>query len=126
MILQAVYPDIRHAIRHRIAAAATPAASFLLEPLLSYQSLPRFGVGPERLSPIDALRHYHGPVLIVGGGSDLYTPPAETRAMFQAAPGRRSLWLAAALDHARASDIASHDYRKRVLAFLQGTIGSPR
>ncbi len=125
MILQAVYPDIRHAIRNRIAAVATPAASYLLEPLLSYQSLPRFGVAPDRLSPIAALRHYRGPVLIVGGARDRYTPPDETRAMFLAAPGRRTLWLAPGLGHARAADIGGDEYRRRVLAFLRGTIGGP-
>jgi fermentation-respiration switch protein FrsA (DUF1100 family) len=125
MILQAVYPDIRNAVRNRIASVATPVGGFLFEPLLSYQSLPRFGVARDRLSPIAALRHYRGPVLIVGGGRDRYTPPAETRAMFDAAPGRRSLWIAPDLGHARTSDIVSEEYRRRVLAFLHGTIGDP-
>ncbi|HEX5184180.1 MAG TPA: alpha/beta fold hydrolase [Allosphingosinicella sp.] len=126
MVLQAVYPDIRHAIRNRIAATATPAAAYLLEPLLSYQSWPRLGVGPGRLSPIAALRHYRGPVLIVGGGEDRDTPPAETRAMFRAAPGRKSLWIVPGLGHARTADISGADYKKRLLAFLRATIGDPR
>ena len=62
MILQAVYPDIRRAVRNRIAAAAGTAPAYVLEPLLSLQSRPRFGVWPSRLSPLDALGGYRGPV----------------------------------------------------------------
>lgn len=36
LILQAVYPDIRHAIRNRIATRLTRVPAYLLEPLLSY------------------------------------------------------------------------------------------
>lgn len=125
MVLQAVYPDIRHAVRNRIAAVTIPAAGLLLEPLLSYQSLPRLGVWPERLAPLSALRAYRGPVLVIGGSRDLYTPPEETRAMFEAAPGRKSLWLAADADHRRTSDLETAVYRERLLAFLRSAIGDP-
>jgi dipeptidyl aminopeptidase/acylaminoacyl peptidase len=125
MILQAVYPDIRHAIRNRIASVTSSGPAYLLEPLLSYQSLPRFRVEPDRLSPISALRHYRGPVFVIGGSRDVYTPPAETRAMFDAAPGRRSLWLAPGLGHDQVSHVATGEYRRRVLGFLRDTIGSP-
>ncbi|HEU0134343.1 MAG TPA: alpha/beta fold hydrolase, partial [Allosphingosinicella sp.] len=46
LVLQAVYPDIRRAIRNRIAARLTSAPAYLLEPLLSFQSRPRFGAWP--------------------------------------------------------------------------------
>jgi pimeloyl-ACP methyl ester carboxylesterase len=125
MILQAVYPDIRHAIRNRIAAVAAPAAGTLLEPLLSYQSLPRLGAWPARLAPLAALRAYRGPVLVIGGGRDLYTPPSETRALFAAASGRKSLWLAPGSDHAETSDLDTEAYRRLLLAFLRREIGDP-
>ena len=60
LILQAVYPDIRHAIRNRIASRVGSALATLAEPLLSYQALPRFGVWPQRLLPITALAAYRG------------------------------------------------------------------
>lgn len=125
MILQAVYPDIRHAIRNRIAAVTLPAAGTVLEPLLSYQSLPRFGAWPGRLSPRAALGAYRGAVLVIGGSGDLFTPPWETRAMFEAAPGPKSLWLAPDADHAQTSDLATDAYRARVLAFLRRAVGDP-
>ena len=125
MILQAVYPDIRHAIRNRIAAVTVRPAGLLLEPLLSYQSLPRLGAWPERLAPLSAIRAYRGRVLVIGGGRDLYTPPAETKALFDAAPGRKGLWIAPGVDHAQTSDLATDAYRARILAFLRETIGDP-
>lgn len=125
IILQAVYPDIRHAIRNRIAAVAASIPAFLLEPLLSYQSIPRFGVSPGRLSPLAALKRYRGPVLIIGGAEDRFTPPAESKAMFEAAPGRRGLWLAPGVDHAHTSDLRTDEYRRRILGFFSDTIGDP-
>lgn len=124
LVLQAVYPDIRHAIRNRVAAQLPPVAVALLEPLLSFQSRLRFGVWPSRLSPIRALAHYPGPVLIMGGNEDPYTPPAETRAMFAAAPGPKALWLAPGSDHAALAGIATPDYRRTVAAFLARYIGA--
>jgi alpha-beta hydrolase superfamily lysophospholipase len=125
LVLQAVYPDIRHAIRNRIAAVTTAGPAYLLEPLLSLQAKPRLGIWPGRLAPLEALPAYGGPVLIVGGGADPYTPPAETRAMFAAARGPKSLWLAPGADHKAVSDLESPAYRERLLDFLRRRIGEP-
>jgi pimeloyl-ACP methyl ester carboxylesterase len=124
LILQAVYPDIRRAIRNRVADSLG-AAAWLIEPALSIQALPRYGVWPARIAPLAALRRYQGPVFIIGGGADRYTPPAETREMFAAVQGPRSLWLVDGLDHAHVSGLATLLYRTRILAFLEGTIGAP-
>lgn len=86
LILQAVYPDIRRAIRNRIADRLGAAPAWMLEPLLSFQSRPRFGAWPGDLSPLEALKRYRGPVFVLGGEDDRYTPPGETRALFAAPP----------------------------------------
>ncbi|MBX3562964.1 MAG: alpha/beta fold hydrolase [Sphingomonas sp.] len=124
LILQAVYSDIRHAIRNRIAARLTSIPAYLLEPLLSYQSRIRFGVWPDRLSPLAALPRYKGPVLVIGGIEDRSTPPAETRALFAAATGPRSLWLVPHGDHPEISGLSDAAYRSRILAFLRRAIGA--
>jgi fermentation-respiration switch protein FrsA (DUF1100 family) len=126
MILQAVYPDIRRAIRNRIAYRLTAAPAYLLEPLLSYQSLPRLGVLPGELSPLEALRRYRGPVFVIGGEEDRYTPPAETRALFAAAPGMKSLWIVPDHSHAAIGELRDEEYCRRIGRFLQQTIGSPQ
>ncbi|WP_174285512.1 alpha/beta fold hydrolase [uncultured Sphingomonas sp.] len=125
LILQAVYPDIRQAIRNRIASRTSVGVGYLFEPLLSYQAPLRFGAWPSRLSPLKALPRYRGPVLVIGGEQDRSTPPSETRAMFAAAPGRKELWLVPFGDHADICDLASPAYRRHVEAFLLKTIGRP-
>jgi alpha-beta hydrolase superfamily lysophospholipase len=125
LVVEAVYPDIRHAIRNRIAAFTTAGPATLLEPLLSLQSRPRLGIWPSRLSPIEAARGYPAPVLVVGGGADRYTPPDETRALYAAFPGPKRLWFMAGKAHAGVGDIADPGYRSALLAFLRDAIGVP-
>lgn len=125
LVLQAVYPDIRRAIRNRIADRLGGPPAYLLEPLLSLQSRPRFGVWPRRLSPLEALRRYPGPVFVIGGEQDRYTPPEETRALFAAAPGARGLWLVPGRGHAAIGELSDEEYRARLRRFLQSTIGPP-
>ncbi len=124
MILQAVYPDIRDAIRHRIATRLGEPLGYAMEPLLSFQARLRFGVWPSAIAPIDAIRSYKGPVMVIGGMRDLSTPPDESRALFAAAPGKRALWMLPIGGHASASSSRTDDaYRARILAFLHATIG---
>ncbi len=125
LILQAVYPDIRHAIRNRLASRMGTVVGGMLEPLLSVQAPLRFGVWPSRLSPLTALRRYPGPVLVIGGEQDRSTPPDETRALFAAAQGPKSLWLVPTGDHADICDLSDTIYRARIGAFLEATIGTP-
>lgn len=125
LVLQAVYPDIRSAIRNRIAARLTAAPAYLLEPLLSLQSKPRFGVWPWELSPRQALRRYRGPVLVIGGAEDRYTPPEETRALYAAAPGPKALWLVPHGGHAELGNLGHPATREQVRRFLHHTIGPP-
>ncbi|MEG3144397.1 alpha/beta fold hydrolase [Sphingomonas sp. RT2P30] len=121
-VLQAVYPDIRHAIRNRLVATAGIAPAGLLEPLLSYQARLRFGVWPDRLAPIARVAALRCPVLVIGGAEDRYTPPSETRALYDAIPGSKRLWWAVGADHAATSHDESPAYRKALLDFLRSTI----
>lgn len=125
LILQAVYPDIRSAIRNRVASRTLASVGYVLEPLLSSQALLRLGTWPSRLSPLKALQQYNGPVLVIGGEQDRSTPPAETRAMFAAAQGDKKLWLVPTGDHAAVCDLTSPAYRDRVRQFLAQAIGTP-
>jgi pimeloyl-ACP methyl ester carboxylesterase len=125
LVVEAVYPDIRHAIRNRIAAFTTAGPASLLEPLLSLQSRPRMGVWPSQLSPLNATRRYRGPVLVIGGGADRYTPPDETRSLYAAFPGPKRLWTMAGRVHADVGDISDAGYRTQLLTFLHDAIGPP-
>jgi len=125
MVLQAVYSDIRHSIRNRMSSMISRVPATLFEPLLSYQSRLRFGVWPSRLSPLEAIKQYRGPVLIIGGAEDSFTTPEETRSIFDAAAGTKAIWLAPGENHEGVSDLGTPEYRQVVLAFLERTIGTP-
>lgn len=125
LILQAVYPDIRHAIRNRIASRISAGLGYVLEPLLSFQAPLRFGVWPSRLSPLRALPQYRGPVLVIGGEQDESTLPMESREMFAVVKGERELWLVPHGDHAAICDLADLPYRARVRAFLEKAMAHP-
>lgn len=123
LILQAVYPDIRTAIVNRLASRLGRVPAMLAEPLLSYQSLLRYGVAPHRISPLDAVGRYAGPVLVIGGTEDRQTPVLDTRALYTAAIGSKSLWLVSGADHGATCGLWNAEYRDRIGAFLAKAIG---
>lgn len=125
MVLQAVYPDLRRAIANRIARVVGRPFAWLGEPLLSYQSWPRYGVPPGRLAPIDGLRRFHGPVLVIGGTADSNTTVADTLSLYQAAPGPKTLWLLKGIGHAATGSIFTNEYRHRVQALFASSLGPP-
>jgi pimeloyl-ACP methyl ester carboxylesterase len=125
MVLHAVYPDIRTAIANRMARFVGRPVALIGEPLLSEQARLRYGVAPERIAPIEGLRRYAGPVLIIGGAADANTTPADSRAMYAAAPGPKALWMVGGADHVAASNLWSDEYRVRVGALFARTLGTP-
>jgi len=125
MVLQAVYPDLRAAIRNRIGLRTGRPLAWLGEPLLSYQSWLRYGVPPDRFSPLEAVSHYRGPVFVIGGIADLNTTVAETRSLYEAVPGPKALWLLEGVGHSGAGSVWSDEYRRRIRAFFARTLGEP-
>ncbi len=126
LILQAVYPDLRNAIRNRIAQRLPAPLPAILEPMLSLQTPIRIGVPPSRLSPRQGLSRFNGPVLVMGSTGDESTTAAETRDLFAAVRGDRSLWLVEAGDHAAMCDLDDGLYRAVLASFLHRTIGDPK
>jgi alpha-beta hydrolase superfamily lysophospholipase len=126
LVLEGVYPDIRHAIFNRLAVRLGKWPAVLVEPMLSYQSLPRFGVWPDAISPIRALSRVRAPVMIVGGGDDANTPPSETRAMFNAVQGPRELRILAGVSHNDLGRSMPPGFKDALLAFLDRNLNVPR
>jgi len=126
MVLNAVYPDLRRAIRNRISWLTNRPLAWIAEPLLSYQSRIRFGVWPGQVAPIDSIRTYRGAAMIIGGGADPWTPEPETRALCEAAPRCAELWIVPGLDHLQMSAIDGEAYRARVGAFLSRALEARR
>ncbi len=118
MILKAVYPDIDRAIRNRIAVRTGSFPAAIIAPLLTYQSPFRYKVWPDEISPVNRAKLYAGPVLVIGGGNDSYTPPKESRLLSNAFPGKHGLWIVDGLEHDQISDLDDAVYRERVLRFF--------
>ncbi|MDQ4087032.1 MAG: alpha/beta hydrolase, partial [Pseudomonadota bacterium] len=66
-----------------------------------------------------------GPVLVIGGEQDRYTPPEETRALYAAAPGPKALWLVPQGGQGELGNLSDAPTRERVRQFLNRTIGPP-
>ena len=116
LVLAVVYPDIHHAIRNRVASRIGGLLGAVGELVLSYQAPLRYGVWPDAIAPMTAIRSLHAPVLIIGGEVDVYTPPAETRMLFNAAPGRKQLWIVPKAGHNGATK--DREFLPRVSAFF--------
>lgn len=125
MVLQAVYPDIRTAIVNRLDRIGSHDLARLGEPMLSYQSWPRYGVRPERIAPLAGLRRYRGTVLIIGGREDLSTRVSDSLALYRAAPGAKALWLVDGADHVETSTLWNAGYRARVRCLFDRALGEP-
>ena len=126
LVLEGVYPDIRHAIFNRLALRLGRWPATLIEPMLSYQSLPRLGVWPAAISPIRALAQVSEPVMIVGGGNDANTPPEETRAMYEAVKDHGELHILAGVSHDELGRTLPDDLKKSLLAFLDKSLKDAR
>lgn len=120
-VLESVYPTIEDAVANRLGMRFG-AAGRLAAPLLYLQLPLRAGVGSAELRPLDAVRKLRVPVLVAGGSRDLQTPPEETRSLFAAVPGSKTLWL---LEGAAHQDLYAYDpaqYKAKLAAFIEASL----
>lgn len=125
MILHAVYPDIRRAIRNRLTAMLSETVAWVGEPLLSLQSFLWYGTGPGALAPVEAMKQFAGPAMIVASSDDRLTTLADTQALYASIPGPKRIWLAKGYSHGDIADIDTPEYRARLGDFLAAAIGAP-
>lgn len=119
IVLEAVYPDARQALRNRLAMRWGAVPAPWLGRLLEVQVKPRLGISLEQLRPIDHIADVVAPVLVIAGGRDRHTTPAESAALFSRARIPKEYWLltkAAHQDFLRADPAG---YENRVLGFLE-------
>ena len=119
LVVEAMYPDIRAAIGNRFAAVMGRFGGKMIEPLLRYQSIVRYGVWPSEMSPQTRITSINTPVFVIGGEHDIYTPPAETRAIYHAAQRARQLWIVADRTHDTMPLVDDPEWQQRVGAFLE-------
>ncbi len=119
LAMLAVYPDIRHAIRNRLSSQMNPWGAALMEPLLSFQALPRYGAWPSDLAPVEALKQVKAPVLVMGGADDRSTPPEETRQLYEAVKDHGELRIIDGASHRYMGGLMNEETRAELLAFLK-------
>ena len=124
LVLESVYPTFRAAVGNRVRRVLGPLAPPVVAALVG-QAPAQIGVPADSLRPVDAVRRAGAPVFVLGGADDPYTPAAETRALFEAAPEPKALWVVPGARHEDLYEAAPEAYRRRVLGFLDAWLGRP-
>lgn len=118
VVLEAVYPDARQALQNRMAMRFGAVAAPLLGKLLETQVKPRLGISLEQLRPIDHIANLGAPLLLIAGGRDLHTTPAESGALFARANAPKQYWLLPTAAHQDFLPADPAGYETRVLGFM--------
>lgn len=121
LILEAVYPDVKTAVKNRLQIRFGKPGAWL-SPLLTMQLPFRLGISVEDLSPERKIGKVTCPVLMVAGTEDRRTRIEDSRRLFDAAPEPKELYL---LEGARHVDLHRHggeEYRSLILDFLDRSL----
>ena len=122
LVVEAVYASIDRATRNRVGMRLGRVGESLA-PLLTAQLGARLAVSADSLRPVDAVARVESPLLVIGGGQDAHAQPDETRALYDAAPAPKELWMVAGAAHQDLYRFAPDAYRRRVLGFLDTHLG---
>jgi len=117
MVLEAVYPKIEQAIENRLKMRFGAVGSFLT-PLLTLQIEPRLGIDLSKLRPIEHITDVETPIFIIAGDSDRRTTLNESRALYEAAPEPKEIWVVNGAAHVDFHRYAKEAYEEKVLRFL--------
>ena len=117
LVLESMFPTFEAAVRNRARRFLGPLSPSAARALLG--EVPhQLGVPADSVRPVVGLARTDQPTFVIGGAEDRYTPPAETRAVFEAAPEPRELWIVEGTRHEDYFEAAPEEYRARVLGFL--------
>jgi alpha-beta hydrolase superfamily lysophospholipase len=116
-ILEAVYTNVKVAVRNRLRSRAGEIGSYFA-PLL-YEQIPlRLGIELSELQPAEAIKRIKAPVLIMNGTEDMRTTRADAIQLYENAPEpKRLLWFEQA-GHTNLFEYDRIKYSKAVLEFL--------
>lgn len=62
------------------------------------------------------------PLLLIHGGADSHTPPAQSEALFAAAREPKQLWIVPGAEHIRCYDTDREEYERRVTHFFRAAL----
>jgi len=117
LVLEEVYPSIESAVRNRLRFYLGPLGDLVLTPLM-LQLHWRLGIETPAVRPEDRIALMAAPVLVIGGAEDRYTPPADTRRLYDGGIEPKQLWIVEGVGHEDVHRKIGAAYENRVLAFL--------
>ncbi|MDF1798777.1 MAG: alpha/beta fold hydrolase [Planctomycetota bacterium] len=123
LVIEQVFASIEEAVSDRFDHHMGGWAR-LLTPLLTVQVPLRLGVSVDELRPVERIGAAGCPVLVLGGGADPYSPPAATRALFEAAAQPKAMALFEGAGHVDLQRADPARYERELLGFLEGHLGS--
>ena len=117
LVVEAVYESVERATRNRLAMRLGRAGA-IAAPLLTAQLQPRLGISADSLRPARAASQLGVPLFVLSGSEDRHARPDEARAIYDAAPEPKALWIVSGAAHQDLYRYAPAAYRARVLGFL--------
>jgi uncharacterized protein len=120
-VLESVYPTIRQAVSDRLATWFGPLAWVgrqLTSTVISVVGS-EVGVSEDELQPISRIGTIGGPLLMLAGTADPYTPLVEAESLYAHAPPNKSFWAVVGAGHEDLYDYSPSEYERRVGGFLE-------
>ncbi len=117
LVLEGAFATFEDTVRNRARRLLGPLSGPAEFALIGQVQI-QLGVPPDSLRPVVSLARTSAPTFVIGGLEDRMTPPAETRALFEAAPEPKELWLVEDAGHEDFFALEPETYRRRVLGFL--------
>ncbi|ANM32204.1 hypothetical protein ABI59_10965 [Acidobacteria bacterium Mor1] len=118
LVLESMYSSIELATANRLRARFGAPGAWAF-PLLTMQLPLRSPIPQGYLRPLERIGSVSAPVLLLGGRDDLATTAAETRALFEAAPEPKDLWIVDGAGHVDLHRAAQEEYERRILLFFE-------
>lgn len=123
-VLESVFPDLATAVDRRFQhMLGLPGwiAGGLMVPMAEW----RLGRRATAISPRDTIAQLGCPALFMSGDCDAHTTPADARAVFDQAPGKKSFWLVPGAAHVDLYGHAKREYEEHIDRFLASLGRSP-
>ncbi len=106
------------------AFVGSPATLFA--PMIVWFAETMMHVKASDINPEKSAHHLgNRPVFVIHGADDMLTDPRSARRIYAALQGPKELWMVPNCEHARAPEVASDEYRRRVNGFFKHALDLP-
>jgi len=117
LAIESAFPDLFRTVRNRLRIFLGPLGE-ALTPLLIAIGAEATGTDVNKLSPVEAIGRFAGPVFVLSGARDPWTPIEEARELYARAKAPKRLWEVSGARHQDLYLYAPQEYRRRMGAFL--------